>query len=184
MPNNLDSDWKIDVKKASAQPPGPVRERLRGIVERIGVPSRRTYTARGARLTEDSRLPVWMRSQDKNRISYGLNVDHPLFSAFVGRLDDDAADEFRKLVGLVVSTLPVEALYADVSANSESVTPPALDSDDFAEIVEGTLRILQRGGLSRSDVVARMRTADPFRTRWEEAVAVIGSLGQGERDEP
>ena len=184
MPNNLDSDWKIDVKKASAQPPAPVRERLRGIVERIGVPSRRTYTARGARLTEDSRLPVWTRSQDKNRISYGLNVDHPLFSAFVGRLDDDAADEFRKLVGLVVSTLPVEALYADVSANSESVTPPALDSDDFAEIVEGTWRILQRGELSRSDAESRMRTADPFRTRWEEAVAVIGSLGQGERDEP
>ena len=184
MPNNLDSDWKIDVKKASAQPPGPVRERLRGIIERIGVPSRRTYTARGARLTEDSRLPVWTRSQDKNRISYGLNVDHPLFSAFVGRLDDDAADEFRKLVGLVVSTLPVEALYADVSANSESVTALALGTDDFAEIVEDTWRILRQGGLSRSNAESRMRTADPFRTRWEEAAAVIGSLGQGERDEP
>ena len=184
MSNNLDSDWKIDVKKASAQPPAPVRERLRRIVERIGVPSRRTYTARGARLTEDSRLPVWTRSQDKNRISYGLNVDHPLFSVFVAQLDAAAADEFRKLVGLVVSTLPVEALYADVSANSESVMPLALDSDDFAEIAEGTWRILRQGGLSRSDTESRMRTADPFRTRWEETAAVIRSLEQGGRDEP
>ena len=184
MPNDLDADWKIDVKKASAQPPGPVREKLRRIVERIGIPSRRTYTARGARLTDDSRLPVWTRSQDKNRISYGLNLDHPLFSAFAERLDDDPADEFRKLVGLVVSTLPIETLYADVSAYSESVAPQVLSSDDFREIVEGTWRILRQGGHSKSDTESRMRTADPFRTRWEEAVAAIRLLKQGEWDKP
>ena len=176
IPNSLDSEWKVDVKKAWAQPPAPVRERLRRIVERIGIPSRRTYTARGARLTETSRLPVWTRTQDKNRISYGLNAQHPLFSAFEGRLDDEVADEFRKLMALVVSTLPVEALYADVSANSESVSPQELDSQDFVEITEVTWRFLRQGGLSESDVESRMRSADPFRMRWEEAANVIRSL--------
>ena len=57
--NTLDAEWKIDVKKASAQPPPAVRTRLRGIIEKMGVPSRRTYTARGAKLTTESRLPVW-----------------------------------------------------------------------------------------------------------------------------
>ena len=180
MPNNIDSDWKLDVKKASAQPPAPVRERLRRIVERMGVPSKRIYTARGARLTEDSLLPVWTRSQDKNRISYALNQDHPLFTAFMARLDDEVADAFRRLVALVVSTLPVEALYADVSANSESVMPQALDPDDFAGIVEQTWRILREGGLPRSDTVSRMRTAEPFCARWEDAAAVIESIEEGE----
>lgn len=183
MPNNLDSDWKLDVKKASAQPPAPVRERLRRIVERIGIPSKRTYTARGARLTEDSPLPVWARSQDKNRIFYALNQDHPLFVAFKERLDDDTADEFRKLIALVVSTLPVEALYADVSANSKSVMPQALDPDDFAEIVERTWRILRQLGLSTSDTRSRMRMAEPFRARWEDAATVIESMEAG-REEP
>ena len=176
MPNSLDSDWKIDVKKASAQLPAPVRERLRGIVERIGVPSKRTYTARGARLTGDSRLPVWTRSQDKNRISYGLDIDHPMLSAFAARLDEEAADEFRKLLGLVVSTLPVESLYADVSANAGSVAPQELDPEDFSEIVEGIWRILRENGMSRSETESRMRSADPFRTRWDEAAAVIVGL--------
>ena len=184
MPNNLDSDWKLDVKKASAQPPAPVRERLRRIVERIGVPSKRAYTARGARLTEDSLLPVWTRSQDKNRISYALNLAHPFISAFVARLDDDAVGEFRKLVALVVSTLPVEALYADVSANSELVMPQALDPHDFADIVEWTWRILRQGGLSASDAKSRMRTAEPFRTRWADAATVIESMEEEGREEP
>ncbi|MCE2437157.1 MAG: ATP-binding protein [Pseudomonadales bacterium] len=176
IPNSLDSEWKIDVKKAWAQPPAPVRERLRQIVERIGIPSRRTYTARGTRLTEDSHLPVWTRSQDKNRISYGLNAEHPLLAAFEERLDEGMADEFRRLIGLVVSTLPVEALYADVSANSESVAPEALDPDDFTEIVEATWRILRQGGLTKSETEARMKSADPFRANWEKTTNVIRSL--------
>ena len=151
----------------------PVRERLRRIVERIGVPSRRTYTARGARLTEDSRLPVWTRSQDKNRISYGLNAEHPLFAAFEERLDEGMADEFRKLIGLVVATLPVDALYADLSANSESVAPEALAPDHFTEIVEATWRILRQGGLTKSETEAHLRSADPF----------SGELGKGDKSD-
>ena len=36
IPNSLDQPWKIDVKKASAQLPPSVRDRLRRIIERLG----------------------------------------------------------------------------------------------------------------------------------------------------
>ena len=176
MPSSLDAEWKIDVKKAWAQPPPPVRERLRRIIEQIGVPSKRTYTVRGSRLAEDSRLPVWTRSQDKNGISYGLDAEHPLFSAFESRLDPETAGEFRRLVGLIVSTLPVEALYADVSASAESVVPTALAPDDFREIVEATWRALRERGFSETEAETRMRSAEPFRSRWDEAASVLQSL--------
>ena len=176
MPSSLDAEWKIDVKKAWAQPPPPVRERLRRIIDRIGVPSKRTYTVRGSRLAGDSRLPVWTRSQDKNRISYGLNIEHPLFAAFKDRLDPEKADEFRKVVELIVSTLPFEALFADVSASAESVVRTALAPDDFKAIVEATWRALRERGLSGTEAETRMRSADPFRLRWEEAVRVLQAL--------
>ena len=180
--NGLDAEWKIDVRKAWAQPPPPVRERLRRIIDRIGIPSRRTYTARGARLTEDSRLPVWKRSQDKNRISYGLDLEHPLFSAFEGRLDEATAKEFRRLVALVVSTLPIEALYADVGASSESVVRQALDREDFEAIVQATWLLLRQDGLSDDDAEARMRSAEPFGSRWEETAELIRRLESERRE--
>ena len=179
VPGSLDTEWKIDVKKAWAQPPPPVRERLRRIIDRIGVPSRRAYTVRGARLAEDNRLPVWTRLQDKNRISYGLNVEHPLFSSFEARLDGETAKEFRKLIGLVVSTLPVDALYADISANSESVVQQALDRERFEEAVEATWQFLRESGLSSNEVEARMHSADPFRSRWKEVAKVIQAIEAG-----
>lgn len=183
MPACLDARWKIDVKKASAQPPPPVRERLRRIIERIGVPSRRTYTARGAKLTDDSRLPVWTRSQDKNRISYGLDTGHPILSAFEARLDAETAAEFRKMVGLIVSTLPIDALYADVSASSESVVAQALDAGDFEYLVKATWGVLRERGLSSAEAESRIRSADPFHSRWEEAVNVIRLAEAEGRDE-
>jgi len=176
IPNNLDAEWKIDVKKAWAQPPPPVRERLRRIIDQLGVPSKRTYTARGARLTEESRLPVWIRSQDKNRISYRLDMAHPLFLAFEARLDRETSEEFRKLVALTVSTLPIEALYADVSAHSEAVRCDVLNQDDFEEIVRATWHVLRNGGSPSAEATSRMRSADPFRSRWEDAAKIIRSL--------
>ena len=183
MPSTLDAEWKIDVKKASAQPPPPVRERLRRIIDQLGIPSIRAYRQRGSQLVDDSRLPVWTRWQDKNEISYALDTEHPLFSAFQEQLDAKRADDFRRLLGLIVSTLPIDALYADVSASAESVVPTALAPEDFREIVEVTWRALRARGFSRTDAETRMRSADPFRSRWKEAAGVVQALtgkGKGE----
>ena len=77
IPNTMDSEWKIDVRKASAQPPPVVRKRLAKIVDRIAEGSRRTYKTRGVRQASSDRLPVWIRRQNKNRISYDIaRVSH------------------------------------------------------------------------------------------------------------
>ena len=100
----------------------------------------------------------------------------PLFSAFETRLDPEAIGEFRRLVGLIVSTLPVEALYADVSASAESVVQPALAPDDFREIAEATWHALGERGLSETEAETWMSSADPFRSRWEETARVLQAL--------
>jgi len=184
MPACLDDQWKIDVKKASAQPPTAVRERLRRIIERIGVPSKRTYTARGARLTENSRLPVWTRAQDKNRISYGIDAEHPMLSAFEARLDAEAVCKFKRILGLIASALPIDALHADVSASSGSVTLQPMATEDFEDIAKATWSVLRERGLSSVEAEMRMRSADPFRTHWDETVKVIRFAEMGGTEEP
>ena len=47
MPNSLDEAWKIDVKKASAQLPPAVRDRLRRLIEPLGATSKKVYKTRG-----------------------------------------------------------------------------------------------------------------------------------------
>ena len=176
IPNTLDAEWKIDVRKASAQPPAPVRARLRRIIEKMGVPSRRTYTSRGTKLTEDSRLPVWERVQDKNRISYEINDEHPLITSFSDPLNVEKAQDFERILRLVASTLPINALHVDVNANPEAVRSAVIEAEDLRKIVSSMWKILRKRGLSPSKIRDWMRSAEPFQSNWSATSKLIEGL--------
>ncbi len=173
IPNTLDSDWKIDVKKASAQPPASVRRRLGRIIERIGVPSRLTYTSRGTKLTEESRLPVWRRFQDKNQVVYKIDEEHPLIAKFKGDLVLDQAQKFGRILRLLASTFPVDALHVDAATSPEDVNVPQIEHDDLQEIISSIRSILQNEGLSIREIEQRLKTAEPFRSNWNETSDIL-----------
>ena len=176
IPNTLDAEWKIDVRKASAQPPAPVRKRLHRIVERIGVPSRRAYTGRGTRLTEDSRFPVWRRVQDKNLISYHVDEEHPVLATFRDDLEPREAREFERILRLLASTFPLEALHVDVSNSPQEVRSSGIDPEDLQMIASSMWHVLRRRGLSPSEIEQGMRSAEPFRTRWAETSRALADI--------
>src|ERR1035437_3267655 len=96
MPNGLDAQWHVDVKKASARPPLQVRERLQKLISEIGAPSRKKYIGRAERQTHDGRLPIWRRAQEDNSVVYRLNEDNPVLASFRARLPGDLAGEFGR----------------------------------------------------------------------------------------
>lgn len=178
MPNSMDSDWKIDLKKASAQPPAQVRDRLRRIVEEIGATSRRVYRGRGERLTSDDRLPVWVRKQSKNQISYSLNFDHPAFTGFSAQLDEERRKEFESLLQFVTATLPIDSLFSDVAASPENVSARAMSEEALSEAVIRTCQILRAGGYTNEEVEAMMSAAEPFRSNRKVALQILGEMNR------
>ena len=72
----MDADWKIDVKKASAQLPPTVRNKLKTIVEHFVSTSRRTYTRRGRKLIAQDQLPVWNRVLQDDKIIFKPDLSH------------------------------------------------------------------------------------------------------------
>lgn len=176
IPNSLDSDWKIDIKKASAEPPKVVRNRLRGIIDTLGASSRRTYTRRGVRRFLEERLPVWTRYQDKNRIVYGLNTDHPFISSLTNRLNVELRREFRHLINLIGSTLPLNTLYADLNDNQEVVETNELDGDAFVASVRATYLALRNQGIPDETIETMMEASEPYKSRWPEARSVIEAI--------
>ena len=177
IPNTLDADWKIDVRKASAQPPLPVRNRLKKIIEKIGEPSKRTYSRRGAKLTTESHFPVWIRMQDKNRISYQINVDHPLICELTGDLEKEKQEELKRIFKLIASALPVDALHADVSASpTDSVQESEINDEDLEVISISLWRALRDRNFSHEQIKAQMGSALPFKKNWEWTLKIIDAL--------
>jgi hypothetical protein len=176
MPSSLDNEWKIDVKKAWAQPPYAVRERLRRLIESIGATSKRTFTSRGRRLVEDTRLPLWIRTQTDNKVSYEINRDHPLFIDFAIRLPDNLRAEFLRVLEAASSALPVDAIYADLGTQPERLESRSLSRETLRHTVVATYTQLVGANVAHSEIVDMMSSAEPFRSNWLHVEQLIEQI--------
>ena len=173
IPNSLDEAWKIDVKKASAQLPPAVRDRLRRIIDPMATPSRRVYRSRGRTLTDSNRVPVWSRLQDKNEISYRINEDHPAIAQLISRLPEESQRDMKKVIEIAGASLPLDALFADIGGDPQSLVnaTTSLESLEYAAL--STFNHLNLFLHSRQDVLDAMKVAEPFRSNWEMTAKIL-----------
>lgn len=172
MPNALDADWHVDVKKASARPPLHVRHRLQRLIGEIGAPSRRVYEQRG-RVLHDSALPLWSRVQETNGIVYRVNPDTPAIADFRGSLIPSQADRFDRLCRMISSALPMDAVFADLAGSPDEVTHDRLDAGTLLELLLSTLQGLEARGVDPRYIPAMLQRTEPFRSQWEETERLL-----------
>ena len=176
MPNALDGAWRIDVKKASAQLPPAVRDRLRRIIEPLAATSKSVFRTRGRRLIEDNLIPVWNRIQDRNRISYRINEEHPMVLDLLSRLPPEARGDFLRVIEVAGASLPMEALFADLGGDVDSVVDSETSEQSLRFAALTTFAHLRKTVGSVEDALSMMRVAEPFRSNWERTEQIIRGI--------
>ncbi len=176
IPNSMDADWKIDVKKSSAQLPPAVRDRLRKVIDRIQDGSKRTYRKRGQKLVDHERLPMWHRIQADGQIRYRPNAEHPAFAEFAERLPADLQPGFFNCIALVGASLPVETLHADLAGTAEQIVADHIDEETLIQAVNSTLTMLMGAGKEVKEIISLMKDVDPFRSAWADTQRIISSM--------
>jgi hypothetical protein len=174
--NSMDSEWKIDVKKSSAQLPPAVKDRLKKVIERIVDGSKRTYRKRGSKLVDQERLPMWHRIQADGQIRYRPNVDHPAFAGFAASLPEELRRAFTNCIALVGASLPIETLHADMAGTAEQIVPDRVDEDTLVQAVQSTITMLLGARKDLKDIVAMMKDVDPFRSAWDDTQRIISNI--------
>jgi hypothetical protein len=177
MPNDLDAMWQIDVKKGSAKPPLQVRERLLNIINEIGAPSRAVYEKRGTRL-HDASLPVWQRVQQDNAITYRINPENPLIAEFAESLSVELRAPFTRVVNVVGSGIPMDAIFADLAGRPEAVQGEAIADESLRHLVAITSGSLTSRGHPLGAVADLMRVVEPFRSNWDRVEPMLGLLDE------
>ncbi len=173
MPNGLDHFWKIDVRKASAQPPFVVRERLKAVISQIVEPSRRVYVARGRRLTADSPAVLWHRRVDKGQVFYEINREHPLLLHLAGQLTDARSEELETFLKGIERAFPVDAVFSDAAGDPKLVSQSSIPADDLADLVRLTVTALVSQDVSLDEMLKDLAAAEPYRSSWKSAEAII-----------
>lgn len=175
IPNSMDAEWKIDVKKSSAQLPPVVRDRLKKVIERILAGSKRTYSKRGQKLVDHERLPLWHRIQADGQIRYRPNVEHPAFADFAESLPPDLRRGFFNCIALVGASLPIETLHADIAGTAEQIVPDRVDEDTLVQAVQATLSVLMGARKDIKEIMSLMKDVDPFRSAWEDTQRIVAA---------
>jgi len=175
IPNSMDADWNIDVKKSSAQLPPAVRDRLQKVIERIQSGSKRTYMKRGQKLVDQERLPMWNRVLADGHIRYRPNIEHPAFSGFAENLPPELRRGFFNCIALVGASLPIEALHADMAGTAEQIVPDSIDEDTLTQAVMATLSVLTEAKKDIKEIMSLMKDVDPFRSAWTNTQRIIST---------
>ncbi len=171
---NQDEVWKIDIKKVSAQMPEVVRERVKALISTIGAPSRKAYRRRATRLTSPDVYPAWNVGQVGEKKLYRINRDHPVIANLRDTLDDADRQCFETALSVIESTFPTESLFYDFANNEESVTFATLKDDEFSNATRTFFSTLKQAGRDEDTILSIMRNAEPFQSRWANALNALG----------
>ncbi|MES0032091.1 ATP-binding protein [Mesorhizobium sp. M0040] len=183
MPNGMDHDWKVDVKKASAQPPIAVRERLKSIIGGITGESGKVFRGRGRRATSGPSATLWGRRMSQGRIHYEINRAHPLLESFVEQLDETGQREFVSVLQAIERAIPADAIFSDMASSPWDLARPALAEEELISLVVLTARSIRNQGGTAEALKAALKDAEPWRSHWAKAEAVIDRVFSGEFDE-
>lgn len=176
IPNTMDSDWKIDVKKASAQLPPQVRERMRLLVERLTQTSKRTYRRRGQKLVDSEYMPIWQRVQRDGAIIYRPDPAHPVFADFAAHLPMELQADFSNLIGLIGSSVPIASLHSDFAGSAEDLVADEADMEALRQLAEAMVPRLLVQGVESDRLLDILKQVDPFQSAWTVARPIIEEI--------
>ena len=166
--NDQDADWKIDVRKASAQPPPQVRRRLRELVERLTNVSRERTKRTPRTMTSVSRVSLWERTLQDDQFRYLINHEHPLINDFTCALPTDVVDAWVKITTLLSTSLPLDTIFGDMSANPKDSAQTVLPERELEQLTRMMVSTLMAGGMDEDAILANLQYSEPFKSNWTQ----------------
>jgi len=116
LPNNVDHDWSIDVRKATARSPSRVRRDLERIAKATRAKAVQVYRSRlgGSRQItgRNNQFNVWAKKKRGEKIIYEINAEHPVISEILLELKPSKS-WVRKLFHIIEKNVPHRLIIQD-----------------------------------------------------------------------
>ena len=118
--NTTDHLWDIDIKKSTVNLPRIITDRLKEVIERIKYSSGRVVKSRVIKPTFNEDKP-WIRMKDRESVFYKVNREYTLYTEFEKQLSAEQKQQFKTIIDIVESSLPIHSIYSDIAGKPKSV---------------------------------------------------------------
>lgn len=178
IPNSMDLDWSLDVKKSTARPPPRLRVRLTELAEKIRYDARKVFTHRG-HYGHNPAAPTliiekpWNAEERNSHIVYRINRKHPLIQVAFKKLGP-LASELETVCRLVEETVPIQRIWLDTAESSldHGIPYEGLAPNLIQEDIRKAYQFLRMGNSDNETIRSLLLATEPF-NRYPDSVNQI-----------
>src|SRR5690606_2041904 len=133
LPNDLDAEWQIDIKKSVARPPQNLRDQLKTYAGVIRAQAIEVYRHRGKNIkvfAGQKFIPLWTDRKRGNKWFYCINREHPLVEKAKAEAAVNPEKAIEALLNYIEETIPVKSIYIKETEDPESQGKPFEESNE------------------------------------------------------
>jgi len=168
IPNALDEEWKIDVRKSQAEVPLAIRKRMKNIATDTRKLATEVYRYRGKSIRRESSHRdagiVWKVKTNRGKYSYRINRDYPILANLLKSLDAEQKKDFKALLRVVEETIPVSHIAVQNHEHPDAHDDPFESSSEKERYnaLECTYRAIRMNGETHAMAVRILHQIEPF----------------------
>lgn len=152
LPNSIDLDWSIDIKKSRAKPPISLRHDLKRIARLTRSKATEVYRHRGKRIIQEHAekyMSPWNKKLRREKVFYSIDRDHPLVKEVLS-LPVNYQPLICALLRLLEETIPIQLMWTDNLAEHHRHAHPFEEAptEELIELVKQIYSALRKSGMT------------------------------------
>ncbi len=174
LPNTLDTEWQIDIKKSRAYPPMQNRNQLESYAKSVRAIGCEVYRHRGKILRQKagtSFQPLWCEKKKDNKWSFVVNRNHDMIKQIKSMANDNPEKAINTLLSFIEETLPTKTIYINEAKGEESHKEPFEGSDTSVvkDMITRMYQNLMASNMTSEQAKAYIMTIEPLNS-FEELI--------------
>ena len=166
IPNHLDAEWKIDIKKSVARPPAASLSQLRNFARRVRAEAVEVFRHKGKVLNHTpgvSFQELWQEKYFHDKRHFQINRDHTLIQNFIEQ-HPESQQMLNTLLKFVEETIPVSLIMIRESESPEQQAQPfeGVSDEPVIKTMKAMFSSLRRRGNSAEAARAIISNIQPF----------------------
>lgn len=177
LPNTLDSEWQIDIKKSRAYPPASCREQLEAYARQVRNAGADVYRHRGKILKQragTSFQPLWLEKKTDSRWSFVVNRESQIVLTAKTMAKKNPEEAIEILLRYIEESIPTPSIFIREAEDGEKPKEPYSDIDE--ELIKSMLTRVYKNmtdeGLTPEQAKNRLYSIEPF-NRYEPLIQAL-----------
>lgn len=167
LPNDMDADWQIDIKKSVARPPHGLFEQLKAYAGTVRAQAVEVYRHRGKNIKPapwQKFVPLWTDYKRGDKWFYRVNRNHPLIEEIKRQAILKPEKSIDALIRLIEETIPTKSIYIKEAEEPETQGKPfeGIKSEEVFGLMKQVYNSFLSQGKTEAEAKSAINNLEPF----------------------